>query len=303
MSRKDSNRKMRLFPDTRPATKRDRPESSGVDLGIIYTHEDQYMPRLLSSLAEACGNVDARLILVDNASQRGVAPWMKYFRNTTVLRNTQRLHYSANLNRILRASTRPYTLLLNVDMFFEAGEPCIEKMCRFMDDHPRCGIAGCRLYHEDRKFAYPARRFQTIPIILARRLHMGHLLSGSLQDYFYREHTEDEVWESDWLSGCFLMIRRAAFDEVGGFDERFIKYFEDVDMCLRMARARWHVMYNGQTFCYHIEQRASAKIFSANALIHLRSYMRWLYKWGFAPGKSIPDRRDQSDHRESRRAA
>jgi GT2 family glycosyltransferase len=173
-------------------------------------------------------------------------------------------------------------------MYFERGELCVQKMVEFMRRRPRCGIAGCRLHHDDGSFAFSARRFQTIPIILARRLRLGRILKGALNDYFYKEHVEDDVWESDWLSGCFLMVRRKAFDEVGGFDEKFIKYFEDVDMCLRIARAGWQVMYNGQTFCYHVEQRASARLFSKNAFIHLRSYMRWLYKWGFSPSKGIP---------------
>lgn len=294
---------MRLYYDASVEPSRDRPETSGVDIGIIYTHEDQYMPRLLSSLHEACGQKNTRLILVDNDSTGGVAPWMKYFDNTTVLRNTSRLHYSANLNRILRASSSPYILLLNADMHFEPGELCVEKMADFLDRNPECGVAGCRLHHENGDFAFPARRFQNIPTILARRLRLGRFLGGTLQNYFYQEHTEDEIWESDWLSGCFLMIRRDAFDEVGGFDEKFIKYFEDVDMCLRMAVAGWRVMYNGQTFCYHVEQRASAKLFSANAWIHLRSYMRWLYKWGFSPAKAIPARTVQTDPKEHRRAA
>ncbi len=294
---------MHLHRNLLAGTSRDRPEATGVDIGIIYTHEDDYMPRLLSSLAEACGKVDARLILVDNASPGGISRWLRFFHHTTVLRNARRLHYSANLNRILRASTKPYTLLLNADMYFERGELCVEKMIDFMGRNADCGIAGCRLHHPGGDFAFPARRFQTVPIILGRRLPLGRLMRGVLRDYFYREHDEDEVWESDWLSGCFLMIRREAFEEVGGFDEKFIKYFEDVDMCLRMARAGWRVMYNGQTFCYHVEQRASARLLSANAWIHLRSYMRWLYKWGFSPARAIPSRRPQMDRRESRRAA
>jgi N-acetylglucosaminyl-diphospho-decaprenol L-rhamnosyltransferase len=303
VSRKDEERKMRLYSNTPAEAPRDRFESSGVDVGVIYTHEDNYMPRFLSTLAEACGTVDARLILVDNASENGVAPWLDYFRDTIVLRNPRRLHYSANLNRILRASTRPYALLLNADMYFGASDPCVEKMVDFMRRNPDCGVAGCRLYHENGDFAFPARRFQTIPTILARRLWLGRFLRGTLRDYFYREHAEDETWESDWLSGCFLMIRREAFEEVGGFDEKFIKYFEDVDMCLRMARAGWRVLYNGRTFCYHVEQRASAKLFSANAWIHLRSYLRWLYKWGFSPERAIPGRRDHADREQPRRAA
>ena len=79
-----------------------------------------------------------------------------------------------------------------------------------------------------------------------------------------------------------------AVEGVGLFDESFGKYFEDVDMCLRMARAGWQVMYHGATSAYHIEQRASRNLFSADAWKHLRSYLYWLSKWGYRPTVETP---------------
>ena len=61
------------------------------------------------------------------------------------------------------------------------------------------------------------------------------------------------------------MVRREAIEAVGHFDEGYGKYFEDVDLCLRMARAGWQVMYHGATSCYHLESRASRNPFSADA--------------------------------------
>jgi hypothetical protein len=67
-----------------------------------------------------------------------------------------------------------------------------------------------------------------------------------------------------------------------------LKYFEDVDMCLRMARAGWQVMFNGQTHCYHHEQRASRRALSRDAWWHGRAYLRWLYKWGLTVPRAEP---------------
>ncbi len=78
------------------------------------------------------------------------------------------------------------------------------------------------------------------------------------------------------------MIRRTAFEDVGFFDESFRKYFEDVDMCYRMARSGWQVMYHGATACCHLERRASRRLPSRDAWEHLRSYVRWHWKWGFS---------------------
>jgi GT2 family glycosyltransferase len=254
-----------------------------VDVGIIYTHEDQFMTPLVMSLARSGDGVRMRLILVDNASARGVAPWSDAVPETVVIGNSQRLGYADNLNQILRTSTARYTLLLNTDMVFAPDEQCVAKMVRFMDSHPDCGVSGCRLFHADGSYAFPARRFQSLRTIAARRLGLAPLMPATVASYLYADQRQDRPLECDWLSGCFLMVRRRAFSEVGLLDCRFRKYFEDVDYCLRMSRAGWKVMLNGETFAYHLEQRDSRRLLSHDAWLHLQSYWRWLRKWGFDP--------------------
>lgn len=258
-----------------------------VDVGFIYTHERQFMARLVASLAPSAAGVSMRLILVDNASADGVDEWRGAIPQTLVVRNDRRLSYAANLNRILERSTARYTLLMNTDMYFEPREPCVTKMVRFMDAHPDCGVAGCRLYRPDGSFGYPARRFQTPATIAVRRLGLARLFRKTVDSYLHRDKPRDAVFDCDWLSGCFLMVRREAAHDVGRLDPRFHKYFEDVDFCLRMARAGWRVMMNGQTWCYHVEQRASRNLFSKDAFVHLRSYLQWLAKWGLNPERHV----------------
>jgi GT2 family glycosyltransferase len=267
-----------------------------LDVGVIYTGERDLIEPLLGSLRASGDGLRVRLLLVDNASPDAAENLDGYFAETVILRNPRRLLYTANLNRVLRASRAKYILLLNTDMLFDPTEQCLKRMTAFMDQHPDCGVSGCRIYHPDGRFAHPARRFQTLPVILARRLGLGRWMTRTLDRYFYREHTPEETFECDWLSGCFLMIRRAAFEDIGSFDEGFGKYFEDVDLCLRMARADWKVMYHGGPYALHLERRASRRLFSTDARRHLQSYLRWLWKWGFAP-----DRHD--DYDSLRRAA
>jgi len=258
-----------------------RSRTPDVDVGLIYTGERAWMDRLTSSLGEAARGLVARLVLVDNASADGVESWSHCLNETVVVHNERRLGYAANLNRILARSNARYTLLMNTDMFFDPAEPCIARMVRFMDSHPTCGIAGCRLYHADGRFAYPARRFQSLAVVLARRCGLGRFMPRTLDHYLYRDRAEEETWEPDWLSGAFLMVRGEAIREIGGIDEGYGKYFEDVDLCLRMRLAGWNVFYYGGTYCYHLERRASKNLFSLDALRHLRAYLRWQWKWGF----------------------
>jgi N-acetylglucosaminyl-diphospho-decaprenol L-rhamnosyltransferase len=257
--------------------------SPDLDIGVIYTHERELMPRLLTTMSASGRGLRMRLILVDNASVDGIAPWSGYFNDWLPLRNDRCLSYAANLNRILDASSAKYVLLMNTDMYFDPSEQCLAQMVDFMDGQPRCGLSGCRIFRADCSDAYAARRFPTLPLVLARRCGLGKILRRSLESHFYREHASEDTWPCDWLSGCFLMVRREAFLEVGYFDEGYVKYFEDVDFCLRMAKAGWQVMHHGTTSCFHLERRASKNPFAADAWIHLLSYLRWIEKWGFHP--------------------
>jgi GT2 family glycosyltransferase len=265
-----------------------------IDVGVIYTHEDDFMHRLMPSLAASASSARSRLILVDNQSAEGTDVWQRAFPRTLVIRNSRRLGYGPNLNRILQESTARYVLLLNTDMYFDPAERMLDKMVQFMDRHADCGLAGCRLYHADNSYAYPARRFLTPQAIAARRVAPLRLLLGQHEnDLLYKERDADGVFECDWLSGCFLCVRREAWLQVGGFDERFEKYFEDVDYCARIAAAGWRVMFNGQTYGYHIEQRDSRRLLSRDGWLMLKSYYRWLQKWGWNPTRRIDSLRDE----------
>ena len=264
-------------PLRRPASS----QAGDLDVGVIYTHERDLIGPLLSTMKASAPGLDYRLILVDNRSRDGIEAWRHIVPETAVLVNRQRLHYAANMNRIVAASTARYVLLMNTDMFFDPRQRCLSQMVQFMDAHPACGVAGCRLLHADGHEARAARRFQTLSVILARRFGLGIFLRRTLERYFYMDHAPGESFPCQWLSGCFLMLRREAVEKVGLFDECFGKYFEDVNMCLRMARGGWHVMYHGATSAYHIERRASRNLFSADAYMHLRSYFYWLSKWGY----------------------
>jgi hypothetical protein len=275
-----------------------------LDIGVIYSGERDLMGPLLSTMRASSPGLNYRLILVDNRSRDGVDAWRRIVAETKVLENSERLHYAANLNRIVAASTARYVLVMNTDMFFDPRQRCLARMVEFMDSHPRCGIAGCRLLHADGHDARAARRFQTLPVILARRFGLGGVMRRTLQRYFYMDHAPGESFACQWLSGCFLMLRNEAVKSVGLFDESFGKYFEDVDMCLRMARGGWQVMYHGATSAYHIEQRASRKLFSGDAWKHLRSYLYWLNKWGFrAPAKAAAEAATEALHNPLRRQA
>ena len=217
---------------------------------MIYTHERELMPRLLETMSASGRGLRMRLILVDNASTDGVEPWRDCFPETRVLHNARRLSYAANLNRILDAATAPYVLLMNTDMYFDPREQCLRRMVAFMDGQPRVRhrrlpAVSCRRFGGPRRPAVPDVAAGAGAALRAGPM-AAHAPWTAISTPNMRPH---ETWPCDWLSGCFLMVRREAIEEVGRFDEVYGKYFEDVDICLRMARAGWQVMYHGAASC------------------------------------------------------
>lgn len=274
MGRKDRGVNENPQPDCAATPSPDRT----LDVGVIYTHERQFIEPLLASLATSAPGLELRLILVDNCSREGTGEWEGIVPQTVVLKNDRRLPYAPNLNRILAAATARYVLLLNTDMLFEPGEACLTKMFEFMESQPDCGMSICRIYHPTGSYAFPARRFQTLGIIAGRRLGLARLFRGSLAAYFYRERSEYSTFDCDWVSGCFMLARREALQQVGNFDPNFGKYFEDVDICQRLHAAGWRVMFHGGSYCFHYEQRASMRLFSWDAWRHAKAFAWWLGK-------------------------
>ncbi len=279
-----------------------------LDVGVIYTGERDLIVPLLETAAKSADGIRVRLVLVDNASGEELSDFVQYFPDNVVVTNGSRLTYARNLNRIIEHSDAPLVLALNTDMTFDPESQCLARMVEFMRRNPECGVSGCQIYHPDGSYGFPARRFQSLRIIAARRLGLSRVLAHEVDGYLYREFDRADSFECEWLSGCFLMMRREALAEAGSFDVGFRKYKEDVDFCLRMAIAGWQVMFCGDTFVCHHEQRASQRVLSRDALIHVRSYVRWLRKWGFNPRRKLAASRQQRlastrESREEKRAA
>jgi len=113
-----------------------------------------------------------------------------------------------------------------------------------------------------------ARRFPRVRSLL-RRVVSGRRVS----DY----PVDGGPTAVDWLAGMFVIFRRDAFSQVGGFDERYFMYFEDVDICSRLWRSGWAVVFQPDTSIIHDAQRASHRQFR-HLYWHLASAARYFIR-------------------------
>jgi GT2 family glycosyltransferase len=156
------------------------------------------------------------------------------------IHNPQPLGFATNLNRGFARTTAELLISANPDAVPAAG--AVETLREFMAAHPRCGVAGPRMVFPDGSWQPSRRRFPTVTGTVVRRTPL-RLLVPQRRHFHLDEVPPTEPVQADWMLGGFLMLRRSMLDEIGGLDEGFRLYGEDIDLQYRAAKAGWERWY------------------------------------------------------------
>jgi len=154
------------------------------------------------------------------------------------------------LREALQSNDPPqYVLLLNSDTIVLPGS--LDALVRFMDEHPRAGIAGSRLETPEGNVHVSAFHDHTIINEFDRGLRLG-VVSKLLRRWSLTPPPPDHACAVDWVAGASMIIRREVFDAVGLLDEGFYTYFDDIDFCMQARRAGWPTWYVPQSRVIHL---------------------------------------------------
>ncbi len=206
----------------------------------------------LDSVIESTGPADVEIVVVDNASNDGSHETVRQtYPQVMIIANRANLGFGAACNQAIRASTAPFILLLNSDA--TVTPQSFQALYDAMSANARCGAAGCRIVNSAGLETTNTRNFLT-PFNQA--LEQSGVLGRINWKYLRRTHhpTPDQNrldCSVDWIDGACLMIRRAALDEVGLFDEEFFMYSEDEDLCFRLRRHGWTICSSATGFAVH----------------------------------------------------
>jgi GT2 family glycosyltransferase len=162
--------------------------------------------------------------------------------------NEQPLGFGANVNKGASLTTAELILSANPDAIPQPG--AVEALRAFMTDHVRCGVAGPRMLFPDGSPQPSRRRFPTVLGTIVRRTPL-RLVVPQRRHFHLDEATPTRPVEADWMLGGFLLLRRAMLDELGGFDEGFRLYGEDIDLQYRAMQAGWERWYVPQAVVRH----------------------------------------------------
>jgi N-acetylglucosaminyl-diphospho-decaprenol L-rhamnosyltransferase len=206
---------------------------------------------LLLACLETLRGTNAELVVLDNASEDGSVQAVRdRFPDVRLLAQEFRAGFGANHNTVIRATTGRYVYVLNEDT--TAADWAFERIVGYLDAHQHVAALGPRLVYPDGRLQDSAWRFPT-PLVST----LGLLTVGKLG---VKQSSGETPHAVDWVTGAALVLRRAALDEVGLFDEDFFLYSEEVDLQYRLREAGWEVHYLPDVRVVHHESQFSAEI-------------------------------------------
>jgi hypothetical protein len=190
--------------------------------------------------------------------------------------NEQPLGFGANINRGVALTTAELVLSANPDAEPQPG--AVAALRAFMETHPRCGIAGPRMEFPGGSWQPSRRRFPTVTGTIVRRTPL-RLVLPQRHHFHLDEAQPTEPVPADWMLGGFLLLRRAMLEELGGFDEKFRLYGEDIDLAYRAARAGWERWYVPQAVVRHEHKAETDKRWlTRRTLWHWAGVLRFVRK-------------------------
>ena len=199
---------------------------------------------LLAALASlrAHASIPLRVVVVDNASTDGsVEAVRRSHPAALVIANPENVGFARACNQGWRASEAPHVLFLNPDA--EVGPGALEALVRVLEERPDVGAVGPRTRSPDGTIQVSTGPDLTLASEWAQRRLVRGVARRDPRAVAEAEARHAREHEPDWVSGACLLVRRAALEAVGGFDERFFLYEEDADLCRRLRLAGWRVVF------------------------------------------------------------
>jgi len=237
------------------------PGAIDVSILIVNYNTCDLLRQCLRSIFMEDQGLELEVLVVDNGStDRSGEMVTREFPEARLIRNSRNLGFSVANNTAMREARGRFLLLLNSDTIVLPGT--LRRIVDYLEQNPEVGVAGCRLVRPSGEIDYACRRSFPTPLVsLTRFVRLNRLFPRSrlFARYNLTYLEERGTYEVDSVVGAFMLLRREVVDEVGGLDEDYFMYGEDIDWCFRIKRANWKVAYVGDTDIIHYKGASSRK--------------------------------------------
>ncbi len=257
-----------------------------IDIIVVCWNDRDKIATALDSvfaLAEVRDDAEfAHVVVSDNGSSDGSRAYLheRYGDRVTILENGGNLGFAAACNRAFAATSAPLVFLLNPDAALKPR--ALASIVAFMHEHPRCGMAGSRIYDLDGTIAESCGEFDTWTGAFLRSSAWGEWppLQRFANGAALRRWGHAGERRVDLAVGAALAIRRALLDEIGYFDERFFLYHEEVDLAKRAATAGWETWYVPASEAVHEGMGSARGLYSVEGRKQTSRRKYWLKHHG-----------------------
>lgn len=248
------NRKKKMMQSLETQTETQAPDVSVV---IVNWNTRDLLRQTLESLYRETRNITFETIVVDNGSIDGSVELVRHtWKQVRLVALPANKGFAVGNNIGFREARGRYILLLNSDTIVLPST--LYGMVRFLDTHPDAGCIGCRHLNPDGTLQPSMDSFPSLlnDFLSNSELHRLPLLLPLLQRRFPWWSAHNQVREVDWVNGACMMVLHEVIAQVGGLDEGYFIYAEEIDWCYRMHSAGWRVYFTPEAEIVHIGGQA-----------------------------------------------
>lgn len=224
-----------------------------IDIIIVNYNSTDYTLQCINSIHQNNESIQPRIIVVDNCSNDHPERIKQMFPFTDLMINNRNVGFAKAVNIAMEKANEELVLLLNPDVYIYDG--FFLKVIDYIKNHENVAIVAPKILERDGSVQGSARRFPTpLTSLFGRKSPLTKLFPENpiSKKEFYSSNNYDCVpLEVDWVSGACMVTRKKAYNEVGGFDQRFFLYWEDADLCRRLNEAGWKIIYYPEAQIYH----------------------------------------------------
>ena len=254
----------------------------------IVNYNQKYFPRLcVEALNKSKTDFDFEIIVCDNNSSDESLDYLKKIDkkgDIKLIEAGKNIGYGAGHNLAAKAAKGKYILILNTDITVEADT--LQKMIDFLEKHKDVGMIGPKLMYHNGEIQKSCRRNFKFFDLFIKRTFLKKIwpFKKRYENYIMADFNHDKVQEVDLITGAFMMMPKNVFDKISGFDERYFLFMEDFDLCKKVSKADFKVIYCPEAKAIHYHKRLSGGslfrlIFNRISWYHLVSAIKYHWKW------------------------
>lgn len=254
----------------------------------VVNYNQKYFPRLcIEALKKSKVDFEYEIIFCDNNSTDESISYLKNAAKKCDIKLVEpgkNLGYGSGHNFAAREAKGKYILILNTDITVEPDT--LKKLVNYLDGHPDVGMVGPKLVYHNGEVQRSCRRNFGLFDLFVKRSFLRKIwpFKKRYEKYLMEDFNHESVQEVDLITGAFMVMPRAVFDKVGGFDERYFLFMEDFDLCRKVWNAGYKVVYCPETIAVHYHKRLSEGnfinlLFKKVTWWHLASAIKYHFKW------------------------